>query len=91
MPVHKKPTAQDLDRLAAEQVAGISNTQTTHKHSTDDTQTTHEGSTNAVLKRYDVRFAPDDWDQLKRHFESKGLTISAGLRMIAKEYLGKKG
>ena len=80
MPVHRKPTADDLDKLASEQVAGLS----------DITQTPTKRSTVAVLKRYDVRFHPDDWDALKRHFSAKGLSISAGLRMIVKEYMNRE-
>ena len=64
-------------------------TQEPTKHSTKNTQTPHERSTDATLKRYDVRFNPDDWEWLKQHFQAKGLTVSAGLRMIVKEYMNR--
>lgn len=78
----KKQVPPDLmDRLAGR------TTQTPDKHSTNDTQTTHIHSTSNTLKRYDVRLDPDDWEWLKAHFKTRGLSVSAGLRMIVKEYI----
>ena len=37
------------------------------------------------------RLDPDDWDRLAVHFESIGLGISAGLRMVIREYMRKEG
>ena len=83
MATHKKPTAADLESIVSDQL----DTQTPPEGSTTNTQSTHISSTKATLKRYDVRFAPDDWEWLKQHFEAKGLTVSAGLRMIVKDYM----
>ena len=66
-------------------------TQQPTEASTNTPQTPDIHSTKAALKRYDVRFAPDDWKWLKSHFRTKGLTVSAGLRMIVKEYIGREG
>ena len=87
MATHKKPTVADLEHVAAAQMAG--DTQKPDERSTDTTQATHERSTSNTLKRYDVRFNPDDWEWLKQHFQAKGLPVSAGLRMIAKEYIDR--
>jgi len=42
------------------------------------------------LKQRQIRMSDTDWTWLQRHFLSKGLTISAGLRMIVKEYMSKE-
>jgi|GEM_PF-2839871 hypothetical protein len=83
----KKPIP-DMDDLMA--LKSRKATQKATESSTDDTQAPHKHSTGNTLKRYDVRFNPDDWEWLKQHFEAKGLTVSAGLRMIVKEYLTKE-
>ena len=80
------PSMDELVNLKAKR----DDTQAPTKHSTNNTQTPHERSTDATLKRYDVRFNPDDWEWLKQHFQAMGLTVSAGLRMIVKEYMGKE-
>ena len=59
----------------------------THKNSTKTTQKPTEKSTYATLKRYDIRFNPDDWEALKQHFSGQGLTVSAGIRMVVKKYM----
>jgi len=38
-----------------------------------------------------LRLDPDDWDRLAVHFEGIGLGISAGLRMVIREYMRKEG
>lgn len=76
----------DMDKLY-----DLKSGKTTHKNSTDTTHKPDKQSTDNTLKRYDVRFNPDDWQALKMHFESQGLTISAGLRMIVKRYMKDEG
>ena len=60
--------------------------QRNHEVTTEDPQKHHKQPTREALTKYHVRFNPDDWQWLKEHFEGKGLTVSAGLRMIAREY-----
>ena len=39
------------------------------------------------LKIRNIRMADSDWEKLKAHFGARGLSISAGVRFIVKEYL----
>ena len=39
------------------------------------------------LKIRNIRMADSDWEKLKAHFAARGLSVSAGIRFIAKEYL----
>lgn len=39
------------------------------------------------LKIRNIRIADSDWKRLKEHFSARGLSISAGIRFIVKEYL----
>ena len=39
------------------------------------------------LKIRNIRMADSDWKRLKDHFSDRGLSISAGIRFIVKEYL----
>jgi hypothetical protein len=68
--------------------------QTTHEQPTETPQKTHESTTDTpqrgAMEKYNIRMLPTDWEALKRHFEAKGLTISAGLRMVLKEYMSKE-
>ena len=39
------------------------------------------------LKIRNIRMADSDWKMLKAHFGARGLSVSAGIRFIVKEYL----
>jgi len=39
------------------------------------------------LKIRNIRMADSDWEKLKAYFAARGLSISAGIRFIVKEYL----
>jgi hypothetical protein len=39
------------------------------------------------LKIRNIRMADSDWKMLKAHFTARGLSVSAGIRFIVKEYL----
>jgi hypothetical protein len=39
------------------------------------------------LKIRNIRMADSDWKRLKDHFAARGLSVSAGIRFIVKEYL----
>ena len=39
------------------------------------------------LKIRNIRMANSDWKRLKEHFAARGLSVSAGIRFIVKEYL----
>jgi predicted DNA binding CopG/RHH family protein len=39
------------------------------------------------LKIRNIRMAESDWEKLKAHFATRGLSVSAGIRFIVKEYL----
>jgi predicted DNA binding CopG/RHH family protein len=39
------------------------------------------------LKISNIRMADSDWEKLKAHFAARGLSVSAGVRFIVKEYL----
>lgn len=36
-----------------------------------------------------IRISESDWQLLQQHFGSKGLSVSAGIRMVLREYLMK--
>lgn len=78
------PSMDDLYDLKSKKP---DDTQKATEGSTSTAQTTRKGSTDNTLKRYDVRFDPNDWEWLKQHFRAKGLTVSAGLRMVIKQYI----
>ena len=84
----RKPTTGGISKDLIEQMTG--DTQTPTKHGTDDTQTTHERSTN-TLKRYDVRFDPEDWERLGTVARDRGTSISALLRMIVRKWMDGGG
>jgi predicted DNA binding CopG/RHH family protein len=39
------------------------------------------------LKIRNIRMSDSDWERLKSHFAARGLSVSAGIRFIVKEYL----
>jgi predicted DNA binding CopG/RHH family protein len=39
------------------------------------------------LKIRNIRMADSDWEKMKAHFAARGLSVSAGIRFIVKEYL----
>lgn len=39
------------------------------------------------LKIRNIRMADSDWKRLKEHFATRGLSVSAGIRFIVKDYL----
>ena len=43
------------------------------------------------LKQRNIRMSDNDWILLRNHFQRKCLSISAGLRMIAKDYMEQQG
>lgn len=43
------------------------------------------------LKQHNFRMKDTEWNRLKIHFQGKGLSIAAGLRMIILEYMKKEG
>jgi len=57
------------------------------KHGTKAVQPTDEQSTNTVLKRYDVRLNPDDMKRMEEIGRKKGLSRSALIRMVLREYI----
>ena len=65
--------------------------QPTDDRPTEDIQQTDIVQTDDAQKgetpRRQIRISDADWNELKRHFEARGLTVSAGIRMIVKEYL----
>ena len=83
-------------QAALERLAGVSHTQPTHEHSTDNTQTTHERSTEATqatheaMKRYDVRFTETEWAELGRIAKRDGTSRGAIVRRLVREYLRRQ-
>jgi len=49
------------------------------------------GPTKAPLNRRQIRMTDDDWEHLKRHFESKGIPVTTGIRSILKDYMKRQG
>ena len=47
----------------------------------------HTGS--APVRERRVRMSDEDWEWLRAHFEAKGIAVSAGLRMIVREYMDR--
>lgn len=43
------------------------------------------------LSQHNFRMKDSEWKRLQRHFEEKGLSTAAGLRMILIEYMKKHG
>ena len=68
--------------------------QKTDKDTTTDPQATDERPTRDVqktpLERYQFRLHPEDWRRLQDHFEARGISVSAGIRMIIREYLDRE-
>ena len=62
--------------------------QETHKGTTNDPQTTHDVG---PLKKRHIRIADNDWQRLQDYFSSQGLSVSAGIRMIIKQYMSREG
>ncbi len=69
--------------------------QTTHENTTETPRKTHRRPTKTpqkeALQKYHIRLHEGDWNRLKDHFESKGLPVSSGIRMIIREYLDREG
>jgi predicted DNA binding CopG/RHH family protein len=42
-----------------------------------------------LLKQRIFRISDSDYNALKKHFDARGISISGGIRMIAKDYLNK--
>ena len=51
----------------------------------------HTAHERATMKKYHIRFQEQDWDALQRHFEARGISISAGIRMVVLDYIAKEG
>jgi hypothetical protein len=49
-----------------------------------------DASARLAEKTLTIRLTKDDYTSLKRHFASHGLSLSAGFRMMAKDYLAKQ-
>jgi hypothetical protein len=75
---------EEKKRAAIERLAGVSDTQATHEHSTADTQPTHESGT---MARYDVRMLPADWRALGAAAKREGTSRGAIIRRMVREYL----
>lgn len=79
---------QAKKRAAIERLAGVSNTQATHEHSTNAVQPTHEQHTSSgPMKRYDVRFTEEEWHRLGAIAEAEGTSRGAIIRRLVREYL----
>ena len=61
--------------------------QTTHEPPTEAPRTTHEPPTDEPLTKYHVRFYPSTWTRLKSEAKARGLTTSALLRLVIREWL----
>lgn len=81
------------DRMG-ELLGGRKDTQKTDRQPTKTTRKTHKRTTNRpqkeTLGKYHVRFYQSDWKLLEEHFRSKGLTVSAGLRLVVSEFLERE-
>lgn len=68
--------------------------QTPHEQPTEDPQTPHESTTTdpraGPMQKYHIRMNPGDWETLKRYFAADGLTISAGIRSVLKQFIRDK-
>jgi len=61
--------------------------QTTHKSTTNAPQIPHEPPTDEPLTKYHVRFYPSTWNRLKAEAKARGLSTSALLRLVIREWL----
>ena len=86
------------DRKPTKDLMGEALSGSAHKRTTEAPRTPHRKPTNApqathksTLEKYHVRFAPEDWKLLQEHFDDQGISVSAGLRQIVREYMKRKG
>ncbi len=81
------------DRMG-ELLGGRKDTRKTDIGSTKTPRKSHGSTTKKpqkeTLEKYHVRFYPSDWRLLERYFRSKGLTVSAGLRLVVSEFLERE-
>jgi hypothetical protein len=47
----------------------------------------HSTSSEGPLKVRNIRMSDADWNRLKRFFQERGISVSAGIRMVVREYL----
>ena len=62
--------------------------QTTHRQTTKK-PAPRKTDKRTTMKKYHVRFQEQDWAALRRHFEARGISVSAGLRMVVLDYMAK--
>ena len=67
----------------------VANTQ--KRHSGDTEVTDYKGFKASDLEQLSFRMSPEDKERLRQHFDSLGLTVSAGLRMVLKRYMRDEG
>ena len=60
------------------------------KKPTISTQKAYVLPTGGKMEAYRIRFPKNHWNLLKKHFKAKGMRISEGLRMIAREYMERE-
>ncbi len=82
------------DRMG-ELLGGRKDTQKTDRQPTKTPRKVHRRPTKTpqrgALQKYHIRLHEEDWNRLKDHFETKGLSASSGIRMIIKEFMEREG
>ena len=94
----KKVPPDLMDRLARK--TNAEGTREEHGTNTERTQQKHRENTVITrLREYDdkaratfsIRIDSQDRERLQRYFESRGLKLTQGIRMIIKEYMERQG
>lgn len=79
-----------FDKLAEKKGGATPDRRTADKQPTKDVQTTDEQpTTDTPMERYQVRLRTEDYHKIKAAFNDQGLSFSAGIRMLIKQYLSK--
>lgn len=60
---------------------------TQRTRSGDKEVTSYTSFKDSDLEQLSFRMSPEDKEQLRRHFDGLGLTLSAGIRMVIKQYM----
>lgn len=80
----KRDTREVFESFLGEQT---SDTQTPPERTLSGSQEADKRQTSDTLERHNIRLSPADWEALERIAAGKGISTSALIRMILREYL----
>jgi predicted DNA binding CopG/RHH family protein len=81
----KRDTREVFESFLGEQT---SDPQTAPERTPSGSQKADNRQTNDTLERHNIRLSSADWEALERRAATKGISTSALIRMVLREYLG---